>query len=264
MALAVHPAWYYFSRSSSAAALTALRGRMGTSFATSPVDADLLVILGRCVAMLEAATGRFFIPRAGQLGVDGTDSPRLFLPHPIVSTDQLAGGGVTEILVDGDTDAVTTDLYVVNDGAMPGDEDPRDDPFVEYVPSDTVPRSLPPTYVGRANRWPEGVRNVKVTGTWGYLDESGATPELVLHALARLCVMQSGANDDPAAIFDRRAGAIFTETTRDRSYTLAAGGVGGGLTTDREIDLIIARLRKPPQARISRPRRRRARSRYYL
>lgn len=265
MSLTMQPPWFYFDREAEDDALAALRARMGPSFATVPDDSTLTQILTRSVSMFEQATHRWFYPASGVLKVAGTDTPRLFLGPPIVSAEQVDDGGITAIRIDDDDEDIDPTLYVCNDGAGIDDEDPRQNPYVDYRVAETGSAwNKPPNYTGRTAIWPWGVKNVSVTGTFGYVEADGTTPELVLHALARICVMQSGSNDDPGAIFDRRAGGLISETTRDRGYTMAAGAVGGGLTLDREIDMIIARYRRPPQVKISRPRHRKARSRYYL
>jgi len=243
------------------ASRTALRAAMGAAFASSPADADLEVALAEAVAYLEGATGRIFLARAGTLKVDGTGTHRLFLPLPVVSTGQLEGAGVTEITIGADTTPLDSDGYLVNDGAgLPG-RDPRDSPTIDLVaPSSGGSFVSRPPGFGGWRTWPEGVRNVNVTATWGYLDENGATPLLARKALAGLAVRALGGTwDDRDGLDDLHLGAVTTESTRDRSVSYGERAGGGGITTDRELDLLIARLRAPPLPRVPRAPRRRVR-----
>lgn len=264
-------AWEHFADDPEATdadddALTALRARLGATFAESPDDAPLLAALAQAVAFLERATGRWFTARTGTIKVSGTGTPRLFLPLPVVSVDQ-GGTGVTAITLGDDTDPLDPEFYTVNDGAgLPG-RDPRDQPVIDMQGTTTgssVFTSRPPGW-DAWSAWPRGVRNVNVTATWGYVDESGHTPELARQALALLTVRALVPPEDGDGREDLRRGALMSESTQGRSYSLAAGGTGGGLTTDRELDLLIGSLRAPPVPRIpSPPNRRRTTTRTRL
>lgn len=256
-ALSAAQAWEHFGADEETA-MAALRAAMGDSYAATPDDATLTAALVEAVDYLEAATGRFFVARSGTLSVDGTGTTRLFLPYPVVSTGQDAAGGVSEILIGDDTTAVDEDAYEVNDGiGLPG-RDPRDHPFIDLIlpSSGTSFVSRPPGF-GGARVWPLGTRNVHVAALWGYVDESGATPTLARKALAGLAIRALAAWDDPDAQADLHQGAITTETTRDRSISYSSGASGGGITTDRTLDMLIARLRAPARVRVQVPPRRR-------
>ena len=263
MPLSNREPWRYFEDPSDpndeAAALLLLRGLMGASFASAPNDAVLTNILARSVRFFERVTRRFFVRRDGTLDIDGTDAPRLWLPFPVVSLDQDNTALPVEVSI-GEGDPLEPQLYDVNDGAWEGEDDPRDDPFIEHSndSTGTVVSTPPRTY--NAARWPYGVRNVHVTASWGYLEPDGAVPPLVQHALARLCVLNSAPNDDLSAVEDRRRGALLSESVEGRSYQLASHAISGGLTLDREIDQILRSYKRPPAAHISRPPRRRARA----
>lgn len=259
MALDPIEPWEYFGGTQTAA-LEALRARLGASYATSPDDAALLLLLRRAVAYLHDATGRWFVQRWGSIRLDGTDAAVLWLPHPVVSTDQGGSGVIAVRLVD-DTEDLDPTSYVAVDGAHLGADDPRQNPRIERVTRART--SAPPIEYGRAGVWPAGVQNVEVTATWGYLEEDGSTPELILHALARLVVWVSASPDDLESIEDRKRAGLVFEQVRGRSYSLAAHAAGAGLTLDREIDLILRGYRRPAEVRVSRPPRRASRSRYF-
>jgi hypothetical protein len=264
-------AWAHFTEDPEAVdpeadALERLRARLGASYATTPTDAELLAALGRAVAFLERATGRWFTVRTGTIKVDGTGTPRLFLPLPVVSEAQ-GGAGVTAITFGTDTTELDAEFYQANDGAgLPG-RDPRDQPIIDLVGSSTGSSaftSRPPGWEAWSS-WPRGVRNVNVAASWGYVNETGATPELARQALALLTVRELTRPEDPDAREDLRRGALLSESTQGRSYTVNQAGTGAGLTTDRELDILIGSLRAPPVPRIpAPPNRRRATTRTRL
>lgn len=250
--------WRYFedpgTPDDEAAALVLLRARMGTSYATVPDDVELTRILTRAVRLLERYTKRFFVLRVGTLTLDGTNAERLWLPFPVVSIDQGgAGAGVTAVAI-GDADPLEVDAYDVNDGAWEGYDDPRSDPAINWArtgPYSALPSQPPRRELG-SRSWPAGMRNISVTASWGYLEEDGTIPELIQHALARLVILNIAPLDDEAACLDARtAGALVSETTTGRSYTLNSASVGMGLTLDREIDSILRSYRRPPDAYVS-------------
>lgn len=266
MSLSALEPWHYFDAADQGDALDALRARMGATYATTPDDDQLLLVLRRSVEMLHRATDRFFVARTGSILLGGNGTPRLELPFPVASADQVDAGGITEIIVgDPDTeDAVDADLYAVNDGALPGPLDPRNNPFVEMVvPSAGGAVSRPPIWPGKAGTWPYGVNNIRLTGTWGYLEEDGSTPELILHFLARMCILNAPELDDGDGQEDKRRAAIQSESTQGRSYTLGSVALSAGLTLDRELDSILRSFRRPPRAIVSRAPKRGLRSRYW-
>jgi hypothetical protein len=245
VALSAITPWHYFHLTVQATALAALRARMGTTYTSDPVDADLVVLLNRCAQLVHKVTGRWFLLRNGSLLVDGNGRDHLRLPQPVISEDQ-GGTGVTEILVVGDSAAVDEDSYTVNDGAAIGEDDPREEPWVEFTsPSGT---SVAPE--AARSTWPRGRRNLQITADWGYLEEDGTTPEAILHVLARLCVMNAVDGDDLDGQEDKRRGALLIEQTRGRMTQLQQHAAGFGLTTDREIDGILRMYKRPGVAHV--------------
>lgn len=236
--------WRYFG-SVQATALAALRTRMGTSYA-SVSDADTFAALKLSVAYLHGYTGRVFRPVAATLAVDGSGGNRLPLPMPVVSAEQYTGGGVTAITlreVDDQSDPTDVDLGLVevNEGTCWGPDDPRLDPVIRYR--------------GASGRWPDGIGNVSVTATWGFVEADGSTPDLVLDCLARLCTRTLIPVDDVDGQSDARAAWVTSETTQGRRYDLSPLAISGGLTGDRLIDQTLAHYRRPPAVHVSRSRR---------
>jgi len=235
-ALPASEAWAYFG-SVEAAALLAARARMGAEYEdeTTYPDADLKTAITAAVTFFESATGRFFVKRTGSVLLDGSGSVVLLLPGslPIVSVGQ-GGDSITAVELDGV--AVTLTDLTINDGAGHKPRDPRDAPYLEL------------TGEGDTTRWTPGHRIVELTGDFGYLDSSGDTPELVRDAVARLTIRGLVPLDDEDAQEDQWRGSLVTEQTQGRSYTKAAGGRGGGLTTDKRIDSAIVRFKAPSRA----------------
>lgn len=267
--------WRYFedpaTPDNEAAALVLLRSYMGPTFASSPDDATLTRILTRSVRFFERATRRFFVRRDGSFALDGNDAPRLQLPFPVIGADQTPGATLngplldfSVVLFDNTTPEDATE-YTVNDGAWDGPDDPRAAPFIEWKTDGpfTTQTSRPPRIHTGTRRYPYGIKVITCTGSWGYLDEDGYTPPLVREAISMLTVINNVSNDDSCAITDRNRGAIVSESTVDRGYTMAAHAISGGLTLNREIDQIIASFKRPPRVIISRPPRRRSRSLYW-
>lgn len=255
MALAALEAWKYFDSDKEDEAIAALRDRMGAAYASSPTDDALGLILQRAAEYLHRATGRFFVAVEGTIDVSGTGEGRLFLPFPVVSADQVSGATVS-ILVDGSTDPIDETMYAVNAGARPGPEDPRDNPFVEFVPYDSVPSSPPFAEWATAAVFPYGVQNLHITATWGYLDEDGATPESILYWLSRVCVLNAVEAADFDGQEDKRRAALGSEQTESRSWSWRPHAAGAGITLDRELDSIVKMFRRPPRAIVGRPVRR--------
>jgi hypothetical protein len=265
-----HPeAWRYFlpagveGEDPEADALAALRAELGASYTDAPDDGPLTTALEAARDFLEAATGRFFVARTGVLHLDGNRGSRLWLPFPVVSVSQLEGAGVTEILIGTDTTAVDSEFYTVNDGAGLGSSDPRDNPWIELVAPEGATFATRSPEPGNLATWPLGVASIHVTATWGYLDQAGAVPALVRRALALLVIRHLVTPDDPDGLEDLHRGALVAESTQGRSYQLGDRAVGGGPTTARELDLLIARFRAPARVTLpSPPPRRRSRRLY--
>lgn len=267
-ALASAPPWHHYSDDpaaggAEATARTLLRSIMGATYVTSPTDAVLDTALALAVGVITRGTGRLFVRRIGQLSMSGTGSWRQHLPLPVVSVGQ-GGAGVTSLILGVVTDtALDADSYTVNDGIGIAPDDPRDRPFIDLLVSgSTTVANTPPEYFA-ASRFPQEHRSVHITAEWGYVDEDGNTPPLVRQTLAQLVIRALVPNDDPDERETLHEGAIKTMQTQGRSWTLGDHAAGAGLTTDREIDMALRTLRRPPAVTVSKPPRRRRNRRYY-
>ena len=244
MPLTTPAAWRYFGETDDEA-LAALRAWRGDPFPESWYDdAALLAALASAVSDLEGATGRFFIPKSGTMELRGQGVVRLFVPHPIVELTAVSVRGT----------AVDLDLLDVNDGVDPGGtEDPRDNPWIEWLSDPFAVSYLAP----ESGTWPPETAGpvVVLTGTFGYLEADGSTPQPILDALIRLTLRQLVPVTDAEGQGDLLRGAVIMEQTAGRSYQLAQGKLSSGMFLDREIDRVIQRYRAPAPAWISRSRR---------
>lgn len=243
--------WRYFGDDESDAldAILVLLDR-----AEEPDPAVLAATSRKAVELLEKSTGRFFRQRDGSLSIDGTGCPRLWLPYPVVTSDQVAGALDVEVEIAGDDEALGTDTYTVNAGAQVGTDDPRQDPWVELGVTGNL--------VVPASSWalfPVGPRNVTVTASWGYLEEDGATPAAILDAIVRIVSLSL---DRPVS--DTGSGptdaSLTSETVEGRSYSYGAQAQSYGLTLDRDVDLILRGYARPPDVHVGRSPNRGARS----
>lgn len=244
MPLMTPAAWRYFGETEEDA-LTALRGWRGDPFPESWYDDDaLLAALASAVSELEAATGRFFVPRSGTLELRGGGLPRLFVPAPIVELTAVSVRGAV----------VDLDVLDVNDGVQIGGDDPRDNPWVDWLTGDPFSVAyLQP----EGGVWPADSAGpvVVLTGTFGYLEADGTTPQPILDVLIRLTLRQLVPVTDSEGQGDLMRGAVIMEQTAGRSYQLAQGKLSSGMFLDREIDRVIQRYRQPARVWVSRSRR---------
>ena len=249
MALSTFQPWMYFHASSQSTALANLRALLGPLYSSSPPDDRLLTMLAQAVDLFHGATGRFFLKRTGVLDLNGQNLQRLELPVPVITTAQ-GGTGVTAITIWESSSEIAVDLddVRVNAGVGFGVDDPRNDPYIIWdVRDGSILNAL-----YRPGKWPKGVLNVHVTASWGYVEESGGTPALVLQAIARLVEMQTPYAGDADGQEDRKRAYLMQEQTHGRSYMLAQVGLSGGLTGDRIVDQAITRYRRPPFVGVAR------------
>lgn len=224
-------------------------------------DARLATLIARVSRMIDFWTGRSFSVSAKILTIDGAGRPGLLLEEPIVD--------ITEVLIlnsDPFTNDFATvdfdDLRIYNRHLTENliDPDDRDNPRIEFFHSET--RYDNTGFVSRSHfelhHWPIGVRNIQLTGSFGYREYDGTAqgrvPLMITHA-ANLMVIRElpllAEDEDRADI--RSRGRITKVKTRDQEIAYGAQSTvrpahqaGGFFTGDPEIDSILAMHVRPP------------------
>lgn len=208
---------------------------------TMASDSFLLQRIALASRLVDAATGRFFAPRAADWRLDGRRCAggRLELPAPILAISHLGD----------EADAWDPDEYVVYNRHLTGllDPDDRDYPHV-------VLHGWDGRYVHGLG-FSHGSQNIRVSGVFGYTDPDGTpfgtTPLLIKHVTKLLVLRNLAKLGNVSSRFDALVRARLTsERTRDQSYTISALGTanvpsGLGFTGDPEIDNILAMFRRP-------------------
>lgn len=190
-------------------------------------DPRLTALLTRASEHIDLSTGWWFAPRALTLLRDGSGARHLHLPAPAIT--------LTRVALDG------TDLdlaEVVNVGAPTGLAAERFNPKLERV---------------LGLRWPRGARNVRIEGRFGFVDAGETVPRAIRDVCIRLAVRELARFADTAAQEERRRTMFTKEQTDGHSYELGQGELGkraawrfGGVTGDPDIDIPLARFRRPP------------------
>lgn len=186
-------------------------------------DERLTALLVEASAFVDHVTGWFFEPHTMALRMDGRGTPSLEPPVPPIRVDELLIDGVAASLAQ-------DDIAIRGAPVSPGFDAPR---F-------TLVRSV----------FPKGTDNIVVAGLWGYTEPdgtpTGGTPPAIRRAVMLLVMRWLPLLGDAEAAAAKSQWRILEERTRDQSYRLSPlSSVGVTLTSDPEIDLLLARYRKP-------------------
>lgn len=188
------------------------------------IDDRVTAAITQAAAYIEKATGRFFYSRELTLTLDGEGDDTLFLDVPIIAVSAITIGG----------SACDLDDFEIYNRLIPDD---RKCPKIVYT----------------EGIFPEGNLNVSISGTFGYLDESGSgeeveriTPPAIKRACIKLVILDLlPLLGDSDAQDDIRRRWLISEKTDGHSYQLSELAMSGGTSGDREIDRILAAYRKP-------------------
>lgn len=161
-------------------------------------------------AYIDRITGQFFEPRELSLQFDGRGGRNLVLPYPLIEC--------AEVRFD--------DEIITN--------------YVNY--NRLYDRRYPKLY--RERKWPKGFLNIKVSGTWGYVENDLSTPLPIKRAAMKLAMYYFPLLSDSDAQEDKNIkGLITSETTDGHSYSLESGAVNSvymsSITGDKEIDDVL-------------------------
>jgi hypothetical protein len=222
----------------------------GVASATVP---DLLLAKRIALAsrFIEAATKRFFYPRAMSINLDGTGGAAMLLQQPIIALTGISLE-TTTLLTDIELDNVR--VYNRHLSQRLTDPDDRSSPKIELF-------NTRDSYgYGRlgytALRFPVGEQNVAIDGVFGYTDPglsmltAGVTPEMIRHVCKLITMRELSKLSKVAA---RSEGLVrhrlTSERTRDQAYSLAPLGTqmtGAFFTGDPEVDNVLAFFQRPP------------------
>lgn len=199
-------------------------------------DERLAALLAEACAFIDRVTGWFFEPRSMIVRMDGRGTPSIEPPYPPIRIDFLTISGAPVSLQ-------PDDLVIVGAPVAIGFDTPR----FTLVQKWAYPENG--CAIPFRRTFPKGEGNVVASGLWGYTEPDGSptgrTPSAVrraamLIALRNISLLGTG---DSAAKSQWR---VLEERTRDQSYRLGAlPTIGVVYTGDPEIDLLLARYRKP-------------------
>jgi hypothetical protein len=187
-------------------------------------DERLTALLTEASAFVDHVTGWFFEPRTMALRMDGRGTPSVEPPFPPIRVDELLIGCVAASLAE-------DDIVIRGAPVLPGFDAPR---FTLL----------------RGCTFPKGSDNVVASGVWGYTEPDGTalgrTPVAIRRAAMLLVMRWLPLLGDAEAAAAKSQWRILEERTRDQSYRLSPlSGVAVTFTSDPEIDLLLARYRKP-------------------
>jgi len=173
-------------------------------------DDDLEKLVKLSCDFIDKVTGQFFEPRELTLRLDGRGGRILVLPYPLI-----------------DAEFIEIDSGIISD-------------FVIY--NRLEDRAYPKVF--RNSKWPAGILNIKIKGSWGYVEEDGSTPENIKRAAIKLAIYNFPVLIDKEAQEDKNLrGLLVSETTDGHSYKLAEDSVNNlyskSITGDAEIDDIL-------------------------
>jgi hypothetical protein len=186
----------------------------------------------------------WFEPRSLTLKLNGNGRPYLYLPAPILTITAVT---IAEPYSAFALNVIGLDeLSIFNRVPWLNGVDDRWNPKLEFKPApqaalliqgDLTTRRLPV--------WTEGVQNVTIQGTFGFIERDTHAPLAVRTACRRLVIRELGLLADPSVDDPKRAKLITSETTDGHSYTLENAGFSAGPLGDPEVDRPLWRYTKP-------------------
>jgi len=190
-------------------------------------DSRLSILIELATQYIDLITGWWFEPRQLTLLLDGTGKPVLPLPAPPISVSAVYINGIL----------LSPDDYVVYNRLVPDD---RWNPRIERRRYAVFP---PPPWADGIMHpiWPKGTQNIRVDGTFGFVEPDGAggwrTPLLIKDVCKRLVVRDLPSLGQDAEA--RKRSYIVSESTEGHSYNLSKLVTEGGPTGDPAIDEVL-------------------------
>ena len=200
-------------------------------------DERLAALLAEACAFIDRVTGWFFEPRTMAVRMDGRGTPSIEPPYPPIRIDSLTISGTPASLQ-------PDDLLIVGAPVAVGFDAPR----FTMVQKWAFPENG--CAIPFRRTFPKGEGNVVATGLWGYTEPDGSPTGMIPSAIRRAAMLIALRNIALLGTGDTAAKSqwrVLEERTRDQSYRLGAlPTIGVVFTGDPEIDLILARYRRPP------------------
>ena len=173
-------------------------------------DEQLEKLIAISCNFIDNITGQWFEPREKVIRLDGRGSRNLVLPVFAFSVDYVK---------------VSSEFI---------------DDYVLYNRMED--RAYPKIF--RCAGWPQGRLNIEVSGTWGYVEEDGSSPNDIKRAAMKLALYNFPALSASEAQEEKKnRGLLTSETTDGHSYMLSDSAVAeaysGAITGDTEIDQIL-------------------------
>jgi hypothetical protein len=219
-------------------------------------DAKVQSWIARASKYIEQFTGQVFVPVYKAMALNGRESRALLLGEPIIGLESVAIDyftifGANSVVIPGET------LRVFNRHlAGMVNPDDRKNPQLRFVSGGDLGGV---NFAEQANSgfllsqliFPFGIRNIQVTGLWGYTEADGSfvgqTPFMIREAAKMLVVrlMPQMIDQDGRAEAGQRD-RVIQENTRDQGFQFAAPWLKGGLTGSWDIDSILVDHKRPP------------------
>jgi len=203
---------------------------------------------------IDRTTRQWFEPRSGEYILDGTGTPTIMLPVPIIS--------VSALYYNNDfVNPVDTEFYRAYTGR--GIPDDRRNPRITLIGSTNV---YSPYETAAAPVFARGSQNVKAVGVFGFVEEDDTVPALIWRACMKLVLKDLRSPIDGSASSSSSgsggtapAGPIIAQTTDGHSIRYASPQMSGarvgtmGITGDTEVDGILVQYRGPVLVAVSAP-----------
>lgn len=220
-------------------------------------DPQLIRLIMRASALIEAYTKRWFYPKELVLTLDGSGHEILQIGPAICAITEvriLAPNYISLPTVNDLVDPLSIMVYNRHLTQDLTDPDDRHNPKIQYISSWSGTRRAPELYPG--GWFPRGVQNIQVSGIFGYTESDngvtlwpstvipvGKTPELIKVACMMLVVRDLlPLGDLTGRIEAAQAGNITQERTRDQSVsygTKSAVSTSTGIINNPEVRNIL-------------------------
>lgn len=212
-------------------------------------DDQVLFLIDTWQRVIENITRQFFVAKEMTWDLDGNGSTLLQLPVPIVSVSAL-------YINNNFTTEVDSTSYRVYNGRGDSGPDDRKNPRIRLVTGEESIFSGTGSVRRHGQVFEIGEQNIRVEGTFGYLEADGSTPAPIQYALRKL-VSVSAARGPLGSAGAQAAGPVVEEETdrhrleySDAQNATKMWSVSG--TGDAEIDAILAMYKGPMVVRAPR------------